>query len=190
MSLCLIINHVYGQAIKIYVFFNGFIYGISCSRFTFIYWAIFHLIYSSYWGFYRSFPLMTKPPKVGFYHLFHNRYYPIFLSNAFIFNLILFSVSTYLTEHPYVCYIELILLLVFYYSTFSPMRVFQKGKFTGLILKFLPIVRSQKWSTGTSKNFKKGIIRCFGKEFGKGDLMVRMRGNRCQLIGYTEVRNA
>ena len=52
-------------------------------------------------------------------HLFSSKCYPNVLSNAFIPNLILFDLSTKPTRHSHLCYIEFILLLVFYYPTFN-----------------------------------------------------------------------
>lgn len=48
------------------------------------YKATLYLIYSPKYGFYRSSPHMPKPSKTMFYHIFYNRCYLIFLSNAFI----------------------------------------------------------------------------------------------------------
>ena len=54
-----------------------------------------------------------------FLHVFHHGYYPNLFSNAYTPNPILSRMFTHSVQHYHLCYIEFILLLAFYSSTFS-----------------------------------------------------------------------
>ncbi|RZC26719.1 putative signal peptidase complex subunit 2 [Glycine soja] len=73
---------------------------------------------------------MPKPPKSIFHHLLYNRRYSNPLSNSFVSNFILSSLTTHPPQHPHLRYTDFILMLALDRPTFC------SGSFTstGLVV--------------------------------------------------------
>ncbi|KAL5141786.1 putative sugar phosphate/phosphate translocator [Glycine soja] len=81
-----------------------------------------HLVYSPHYRVYRSSLYMPKPPKSIFHHLLYNRRYSNPLSNSFVSNFILLSLTTHLPQHPHLRYTYFILMLALDRPTFCSVQ--------------------------------------------------------------------
>ncbi|KAL5164654.1 hypothetical protein HKD37_18G049926 [Glycine soja] len=65
---------------------------------------------------------MPKPPKSIFHHLLYNRRYSNPLSNSFVSNFILSSLTTHPPQHPHLRYTDFILMLALDRPTFCSVQ--------------------------------------------------------------------
>ncbi|CAI8599113.1 unnamed protein product, partial [Vicia faba] len=83
-----------------------------------------HLIYSPYYGIYRSPLYISKPPKFILHHFFAIGV-TLTLSNIVIYNFIMSSLTTHPTQRLQLCYIYFILVLVLKRPTFYHIQYYK-----------------------------------------------------------------